>query len=145
MTMIHHILLTLQHPLPSFHKWCHIHSCDLQIKAPCFDFWWKSHEEAPMVGKPHMFTNDRGGHPFKYVYKQASFSLVTTETGVAFVSLISLACLSLQVWWKMVSDWNQLTSSTSNHIPGAYGFTNYLCQPFSIIATTLICNSVISF
>ena len=25
---------------------------------------------------------------------------------------------------------------------GAYGFTNYLCQPFSIIATTLICNSI---
>ena len=50
-----------------------------------------------MVGKPHMFTNERGGDPFKYVYKQTSFSLVTTETGVAFVSLISLACLSLQV------------------------------------------------
>ena len=89
-----------------------------------------------MVGIPNMFTNERGGHPFKYVYKQASFSLVTTETGVAFVSLP----FPWHVYhFKYDGKWSETeASSTSNHTPGAYGFTNYLCQPFSIIATTLI-------
>ena len=68
-----------------------------------------------MVGIPHMFTNERGGHPFKYVYKQASFSLVTTETGVAFVSLPFL----WHVYHFMYDGkWSATeTNSASHHTP----------------------------
>ena len=54
-----------------------------------------------MADVPHMFINERGGHPFKCTNKlhRASFQLVTTEEGVclSLTPRAHLACLSLPV------------------------------------------------